>query len=64
MSENTSRCIWLMLGQERNCDGLAKDGKYCDYYVNKQNYSHAKAVVKEQYQNMDHAIKKVVTMKD
>ena len=33
MSENTSRYIWLMFGQARNCDKLAKDGEYCDYCI-------------------------------
>ena len=33
MTENTPRCNWLMLGQERTCDRIAKREGYCEYHA-------------------------------
>ena len=33
MTEIIPRCNWLMLGQERTCNRLAKREGYCDYHA-------------------------------
>ena len=33
MTEIIPRCNWLMLGQERTCNRLAKCEGYCDYHA-------------------------------
>ena len=33
MAEIVPRCNWLMLGQERTCNRIAKCEGYCDYHA-------------------------------
>ena len=35
MVELKNRCQWLMIGQQINCSGLAREGGHCTKHINK-----------------------------